>query len=262
MIFRWFRQFQRHQLWKRPIPAKWHELLSENAVFLEDVEEETKTAILRSVQVFCSEKNWEGCGGLKLTDEHRATISAQIAKMTLGMGVGEVDGEYFPEVQSILVYPEAYLADTKQHIGAGVVMESRDGRLGEAWHRGPVILSWQDVLATGRRQNFARNVVIHEFAHHLDMRNGRDADGIPVIESSDLGRRWREVTQRCFGQLQEMCRNGSPRLLDCYGATSLSEFFAVASEVFFEEPHAMRHHWPELFDLFNEFYFPHDFAQI
>ncbi|MEM7479347.1 MAG: M90 family metallopeptidase [Planctomycetota bacterium] len=258
MIFRWLRNQRRRRWWKQELPLGWEDILSQNAQFLSEVDEESEQQVIRSVQIFVKEKNWEGCGGLKLTDEHRVTIAAQVAKMTLGLGAGDIRGEYFEEVKSVLVYPDAYLAKTQESVGSGVVLESQSGRLGEAWHRGPVILSWADVLATGRRENFARNVVIHEFAHHLDMRNGPMADGFPVIESREFARQWERVVKQGFDRLQQQCNSGYAQVLDCYGATNMAEFFAVASEAFFEEPYALDHHWPELFQVLNRFHFPEE----
>lgn len=231
-------------------PAHWEPILSiDPSVYKLDFAEQHK--LRKSIQVLVAEKNWEGCRGLVLEDEHRVTISSQLAKMTLGF-----EQEFFDEVRSILVYPDAYVAKDQNQIGSGVVVESRSDRLGEAWYRGPVILSWQDVLATAVGENYGRNVVVHEFAHQLDMRNGAHADGVPVIESGHLAAKWVEVMQREYDDLVSRCHAGEPSLLDCYGASSLSEFFAVSSEAYFEEPGDLRIEWPELFDQLDSFYRP------
>ena len=248
-MFSWLRTRRRLKILSRPFPASWNAILARNAVFTRGMQGRWLSQVKDAIKVLVAEKNWEGCGGLKIEDEHRVTIAAQIAKMTLGM-----PGEYFAETKSVLLYPQAYVAKSQQQIGSGVVVEGPSGRAGEAWYRGPVILSWDEVLATGRQKNFARNVVIHEFAHQLDMRNGAHADGVPVIESAEFAKRWVRVLRENYARLQEQCQNGVRSLLDCYGATNHAEFFAVASEVFFEEPEDLELEWPDLFGILAEFY--------
>lgn len=246
-----FRSWRRQHLVRSPLPAAWQEILQQNAAFLTDLSTQHQQQVLNTVKVLVAEKNWEGCGGLVLEDEHRVTIAAQIARMTVSM-----PDEYFDEVRSVLIYPSAYLAQSQTGVGSGVVVESPSGRLGEAWYRGPVILSWADCLAAARRQTYGRNVVVHEFAHHFDMRNGRDADGVPPIESPEEAQRWVQTLRRDHQLLGNKCSSGVGSCMDCYGATSPSEFFAVATEVFFEEPEDFREEWPEFYELLQRFYQP------
>lgn len=249
MVFGWIRALRRRRLLQQPFPDSWKEILRNNARFVNGLDAASAQRLQRSIRILVAEKHWEGCGGLRIDDEHRVTIAAQIARMTLGF-----NNEYFPETQSILLYPDAYVATSQEQMGAGIVVESQSGRLGEAWYRGPVILSWQDVLATGRRQNFARNVVVHEFAHQLDMRNGRHPDGIPVIESAPFAELWQSTIAVELENLRTLCRQGVPNVLDCYGATSEAELFAVATEVYFEEPAELQREWPSLYRILSQFY--------
>lgn len=248
-MFSWLRARRRRKILSRPFPSSWEAIIKRNAVYTRGMENRWLAQVKDTIKILVSEKHWEGCGGLKIEDEHRVTIAAQIAKMTLGM-----PDEYFAETKSVLLYPHAYVAKSQQQIGSGFVVEGPSGRAGEAWYRGPVILSWDDVLATGRQQNFARNVVIHEFAHQLDMRNGAQADGVPTIESAEFADRWVRVMKENYERLRNQCQNGVRSLLDCYGATNHAEFFAVASEVFFEEPEDLEIEWPELFEILCEYY--------
>ncbi len=248
-MFGWFRKRRRQRLRSRSFPSAWEPWLTSNARFLSTVSLDNQASVRHAIQVLVHEKNWEGCGGLKLTDEHRVTIAAQVARLTLAL-----HGDYFDEVRSILLYPDAYLAESQQDFGSGIVGRSSSGRLGEAWYRGPVILSWQDVLRTGRGLNHARNVVIHEFAHQLDMRNGRFADGIPPIESSDLAQRWLRMLAHDRARLRQLCEMGVGGVLDCYGASNDAEFFAVASEAFFEAPQDLAVQWPDLHQLLGHIY--------
>ncbi len=248
-MFGLFRKQRRRRILAQPFPAAWADIVDNNASFIRLLEDAQQRKFRQSIQVMVAEKNWEGCGGLVLTDEHRVTIAAQIARMTI-----HFEEDYFDEVLSILLYPAAYLARSQKQIAGGVIVEGSDGRLGEAWHRGPVILSWADVLDNVRDPFARRNVVIHEFAHQLDMRNGGHADGFPVIESSTAARRWSQVMPAAFEELQFQCQNRQSSILDCYGATSPAEFFAVASESYFESYDALEFQWPEVFELLDEFY--------
>ncbi len=200
------------------------------------------------VQVLVAEKNWEACGGLTMTDEIKLTIAAQAALLVLAF-----PDEYYDRVQSILVYPQAYVAPTRIEAG-GVILEGQSSRLGEAWYRGPVILSWDDVLAAGHNLTRDRNVVLHEFAHQLDMQNGRSADGIPPQPNQLALDRWERIVAHEFNELRRACELGLPTRLDCYAATNRAEFFAVATEAFFTRPQATRAHQRELYTLLRDFY--------
>lgn len=201
------------------------------------------------VRVFTAEKNWEGCGGLQLTDEMKVVIAAQAGILVVGLGP-----IYFDNVLSILVYPDSYVAPKQATVRGGVVVEEDSPRLGEAWYRGPVILTWSEALAGAQRRNHGRNVVFHEFAHQLDMLNGRWVDGMPPLKSNDQLQRWTETLEQHYRRLVENCEHGRHTTLDCYGAVSIVEFFAVATEAFFEKPAAVQQHLSSLYDLFREYY--------
>lgn len=248
-MFRWFRQRRHKRIAAQPFPAAWVEILDLNAGFIHGKSEAYQTKIRQAIQIIVAEKNWEGCGGLKLTDEHRVTIAAQMARMTASF-----EADYFDDVLSILIYPAAYLARSQKQIAGGIIVEGNDGRLGEAWHRGPVILSWSDVLDSVRDPFANRNVVIHEFAHQLDMRNGGQADGFPAIESPSAASRWAQIMPAAFEELQLRCQQHQPTILDCYGASSQAEFFAVASESYFESSEALEFQWPAVYELLDGFY--------
>lgn len=248
-MFGWLRKNKRRRLVAKPFPADWEDILAINATFLKSFDGQQQARIRHSIQILVAEKNWEGCGGLSVTDEHRVTIAAQIARMTV-----HFDAEFFDAVLSILIYPSAYLAKSQTQLTGGVIVEGSSGRLGEAWHRGPVILSWNEVQENVRSRYPQRNVVIHEFAHQLDMRNGSDADGFPTLESADSARQWSRVMPAAFEKLAHKCQYGIPTVLDCYGATNPAEFFAVASESYFEQPVELEDQWPDVFELLDDFY--------
>lgn len=247
-MFKWWRRRRRQKLTARPFPAEWESTLRGNASFFWQLSPSEQAHVRHAIQIFVAEKNWEGCGGQPMSDVQRVTIAAQMARMTLGQRQ-----ETFDDVLSILLYPDTYLAKSQDLIGSTIV-EGDSARLGEAWYRGPVILSWVDVLATAREENYGHNVVIHEFAHQLDMRNGRHADGIPPIEDPQQAQQWLAIAQRDFQRLIALCRSGTHSVLDCYGTTNQAEFFAVASEAFFELPEQLQSEWPDLYNLLSRFY--------
>ena len=247
-IFNWWSRRRRRRLIDAATPDEWIKCV-ERLWFFSALNTGQKQTITNTTKVLVAEKNWEGCGGLTITDEIRVTIAAQIAWLVVGMRA-----EYFDHVESILVYPDAYVAPGRQPIGGGLVIEGDSARQGEAWYRGPVILSWDDVKAGGLSRNHGHNLVLHEFAHQLDFLNGRDADGVPGIESANFARRWLDVTQQEYDALQQACRTGQPTVLDCYGTTNRAEFFAVATEAFFQTPVRLRDRHRELHDVLTEFY--------
>jgi Mlc titration factor MtfA (ptsG expression regulator) len=249
MIFRWLRRRRRRKLLAEPFPAEWHAILKHNVWRYAYLTPEQQSKVRDDLRVLVAEKNWEGCGGLAMSDEIRVTVAAQIALLVLGF-----QEQYFDHVQSILVYPDAYVARDTTIAHGNLVLEGDSAREGEAWYRGPVILSWAEVLASGQHAGGADNLVCHEFAHQLDMLNGRHVDGTPPLESADQLRRWTTVVGRHYRRLVRDCENGRRTLLDCYGATHVGEFFAVATETFFERPLALQQHHPELYDVLRNYY--------
>ena len=220
-----------------------------NVRYYKSLRDDERSKLRDDLQILIAEKNWEGCAGLDITDEMKVTIAAQIAILTLGY-----QQQYFERVLSILVYPDTYVAAEQNVTQGRVILEGHSAREGEAWYRGPVILSWTEVLAGGRGNNRSHNVVFHEFAHQLDMLNGRSADGVPAMESNAQASRWVRTLDREYAQLSHDCQHGMPTILDCYGATNKAEFFAVATEAFFNRPRELKRHHAELFTNLCEYY--------
>lgn len=248
MLFSWLKNRRRRTWIAQSFPTDWLNVLKHNVRAYAALTREEQAKVRDYVQVFFAEKNWEGCGGLEMTAEIRVTIAAQVAILVLGL-----DEQYFEHVLSILVYPTAYVAPGKSISEGGIVTEGDSARLGEAWYRGPVIFSWTDVLAAGR-QTSNGNVVYHEFAHQLDMLNGRTVDGTPPLETADQDERWLKTTDDEYRRLVRQCEHGDHTLFDCYGATSRAEFFAVTTETFFTRPHDFKKRHPELYEIMSEVY--------
>jgi hypothetical protein len=249
VLFRWLQNRRRRAILGHPFPPAWLGVLSRNVRLYAGLSADEQVKVRDYLRVFVAEKNWEGCGGLAMTDEIRVTIAAHVAILVLGF-----PEQYFDRVLSILVYPTAYVAQGKVYSESGVVLEGDSAREGETWYRGPIVLAWSDVLTGGRNQRHGSNVVLHEFAHQLDMLNGRNVDGTPPLDSDEQYRRWTRIFDEHYRRLVQDCQHGQPTLLDCYGATSPAEFFAVASEMFFMRPQAFEDRHPALYSLFCDFY--------
>ncbi|MBX3436326.1 MAG: zinc-dependent peptidase [Planctomycetaceae bacterium] len=249
MFFAWWKRRRRARLLAEPFPASWRDILQRNVVHYTRLGDEQQHELERRVQVFVAEKNWEGCKGLDVTDEMRVTIAAQACLLVLAF-----PEEYYDHVLSVLIYPTAFVAPDVEITRAGIVIEGSEARTGEAWYRGPVIVSWEDALAGGRQEEPGHSLVLHEFAHQLDMRGGRELDGTPPLPSRELAVLWADVMEREFQQLCRDCRSGRRPLIDCYGTKNRAEFFAVATETFFERPAAMAARQPELFSTLRDYY--------
>ena len=247
MLFTWLRKRRRRRLLEQPFPDGWLNYLRKNVAHYRYLTETEQARLRDDLRIFIAEKYWEGCGGLTMTDEIKVTIAAQVCLLVLGL-----KHNYFERVQSILVYPRAYRA-AGEFLGADGQLHPDTGRLGEAHYRGPVILSWTDVLEEGRHPEYGQNVVYHEFAHQLDMLDGL-VDGTPPLETPELYRLWREVMTAEYNALIYDAQHGRPTLLDPYGTKNEGEFFAVATECFFDKPAPMAQRHPRLYDLLRQYY--------
>jgi len=200
------------------------------------------------VQVFLEEKSFEGCGGLEMTDEIRVSIAAQACTLLLGR-----DTDYYPGLGTILVYPSAYVATEKSRLAGGSIVESEQVRLGESWSTGQVVLSWDDVERGAADVRDGHNVVFHEFAHQLDGLNPT-SDGAPLLDKRSMYIAWARVLGEEYERLLDDIDRHRRTVLDKYGGTNPAEFFAVASETFFEQPEALRRKHRELYEQLALFY--------
>lgn len=192
------------------------------------------------VHVFLEEKIFVGCGGLEMSDEIRVTIAAQACVLLLNRIT-----DYYPGFATILVYPDTYVA--REVINDGMLESVEEhARAGESWHRGPVVLSWEDVLR-GSSEYEGQNVVLHEFAHKLDEEN-EQLDGLPVLSDPGQYPSWARVLNAEFESLRLSAERREPTVLDDYGAESPAEFFAVATEAFFERPRELSEEHPQLYE--------------
>jgi Mlc titration factor MtfA (ptsG expression regulator) len=240
----WNTNRNRELLLAQPYPDGWEEILLNNVAHYRLLDGEERTLLRNDARVLVAEKNWEGCGGITLSDEIKVTIAAQAALMLLGR-----EHDYFRRVPSILVYPSTFVIPASEGLEEA---EWEIAATGQAVPRGPVILAWDAVLAEGRDPLLGRNVVIHEFAHQLDFLVGSIDD--PNLGDPELEQRWREVMPAEYRALVRALDRGRQTLFGEYAGTDEREYFAVASEVFFTLPDQLQQRHPQLYQLFVEFY--------
>jgi MtfA peptidase len=244
------RERQRQRLREQPFPTAWETYLETNVPYLALLTEEERHRLRGDIQVFVAEKYWEGCNGLTLTDEMRVTVAAYACLLQLN----QERRDYYPNVQSILIYPSAYRVKHQKQKGAGVIWEGMETRSGEAWSSDwPVVLSWDETLQGGRNPEDGHNVVLHEFAHKLDMLKA-PVDGVPDLKDQASFDQWAEVMSAEYATLVQDTESGFQGLIDPYGATSPAEFFAVVTETFFEKPRELADEHPRLYAIFRTFY--------
>ena len=235
------RHWRRERSRRRPFPAAWRAMLRRRMPFFERLPVELRRQLERHVQVLLAEKPFIGCAGLRVSDEMRVLVAAQAALLLLNRPAG-----HFPNLREVLLYPGAFVVERAEPDAAGLVHEGRRVMAGESWRRGQVVLSWDDVLAGAADPADGRNVVIHEFAHQLDQQSGR-ANGAPFLGRRDRYARWAAVLGAAFDDLRLRVARGEPGVLDAYGAQDPAEFFAVASEAFFERAAELATEQPALY---------------
>jgi Mlc titration factor MtfA (ptsG expression regulator) len=234
-MFGFSRERRRQALRKRPVPEEWRAIIARNVAFFERLPAADQTELLGHVQVFLAEKRFEGCAGLEVTEEMRVTIATQACILLLHRKT-----DYYPRLLTILVYPSGYVVHDRRPVAGAVWAEGTVGRLGEtAAEMGSLVLAWDAAKAGATDPGDGKNLVIHEFAHQLDFEDS-SADGVPTLASRKDERAWAAVMRTEFSLLRASDDTGIPTLLDTYGATNPAEFFAVATEAFFERPRALR----------------------
>jgi Mlc titration factor MtfA (ptsG expression regulator) len=251
----WLLAKRRARIRVRPFPVAWRRVLQERVPYVASLPADLQLQLKQHIQVFLAEKPFLACGGLVLTQEMRVVIAAQACLLILNR-----PATYFPNLRQILVYPGPFVVNRVRAESSGVLQDLRQVLSGESWSQGQVILSWEDVLDGAADPRDGRNVVVHEFAHQLDQETGQ-ANGAPQLGARADRGRWLKTFTAEFALLQqrtEVARadpaGPDDSLLSDYGATSPAEFFAVASEVFFERPQRMSLEHATLYEEMRRFY--------
>jgi len=245
---RWRQRREQRVLQRRRIPdALWRATLA-SYPFLARRSAADLAALRRLASLFLDRKEFSGAGGFVVDDATAVAIAAQACLPALELGLAVYD-----DFVGIVVHPAAVVARRSVADEAGVVHQYDEVLAGEAMEGGPVMLSWADVRAAGQSGEAGYNVVIHEFAHVIDMLDG-EADGMPPLPDAKAMAHWQEVLQYEYDCFSERVACGHDTLLDPYGAEAPAEFFAVASEAFFVNPQALRDEQPALYRLLAGFY--------
>ena len=189
--------------------------------------------------LFIDAKEFEGARGLIINQHMILMIALQACLPILNLGLAKYKNWY-----TIIVYPAIFVTNRTVMDEGGVVSKEKSSLLGEAWHRGPVILAWDETETAGIIDG--HNLVIHEFAHKLDMQNGT-ANGYPPLNFGMKRKHWVSAFTKGFEHFQKRCHKNELYGISCYGATSPAEFFSVLSEVFFEKSEIIDKHYPDIY---------------
>jgi MtfA peptidase len=227
---------------------EWVELLERDVPVYRLLPEELRVSLHGRIARFIESTRFEGCNGLELTEAMILTVAAQACMLVLNR-----EGEPYPELRTVYLYPTTFSSIRQTRDALGIVTESRVSRLGESWETGTVILAWDSVERGARNIRDARNVAFHEFAHQLDHEDGQ-TDAAPPLPSRDAYRSWAEVFSENYADFHKLLDAGKRTLIDPYGSTNPAEFFAVATETFFEKPGQLKRRRPELYAELSRFY--------
>lgn len=226
-------------------PSGWKDALAEIPI-LQPLTAEESSRLKDLAALFLQRKIFVTVHGLELSQRQRLLIAAQACYPILNLDFSWYDGW-----RTVIVYPGEFLRPRREMDASGIMHEWTEVLRGEAWERGPVVLSWADVAGSGYGDGY--NVIIHELAHQLDMRNG-PADGFPPLPRPMRASDWTHGFTDAYQRLNTLIDSGGDPPIDPYAAESPAEFFAVSSEYFFERPDVIRRHYPEVYRLLTQFY--------
>lgn len=225
-------------------PAIWEEILERRVPFDRSLPESDRCELRSYIRWFLASKPFEGCAGLVITDEIRVTIAAQACLLLLHR-----ETPCYERLRSLYVYPGAHFARS-----------STKTALGEAWGQGIVVLAWDSVRGGAANPFDGDNVVMHEFAHQLDLEDGQ-FDGIPLVgrgmaavQQAGAYTAWAKMLSKEYEQLRQSIEKGHETVMDSYGGSDPAEFFAVATECFFEKPKQLFKRHPDLYASLKQFY--------
>jgi hypothetical protein len=239
---------RRTKLRQRPFPDEWKTILERDVPLYRRLPQADRDELHGHIHVFLAEKRFEGTAGFTVTDEVRLAIAAQACILLLHRETG-----YFTTLSSIIVYPAEYVARLEDQDENGLVWEEDEERAGESWALGSLVLSWRDIVEDRGDPNTDLNVILHEFAHQLDGERG-DMNGQPPMADAELRREWSDAMLEAYEDLARQVDAGRNTALDPYGAEDPSEFFAVATETFFQDPRRLQAVYPKVYSLLVRYY--------
>lgn len=233
---------------KQAFPPAWQQTLLEKLPFVAAMPRAEQEQLHFLIKVFLADKTFYGCAGQRIDDQIRVTVAAQACLLVLNQ-----NRIPYPDLNAILVYPSTFVATREVANELGLVSTDHIAMLGESWSQGKVVLAWDDVEKGVMNLQDGHNVVLHEFAHQLDHESGT-TNGAPVLRTRGAYKSWAHVFTEEFEELQREAAHGRHGLMDHYGATNPAEFFAVATETFFERPQEMAAHHQELYQQLKSYY--------
>lgn len=229
-----------------PEPASWVPVLDRLPAIAALTPRERSRLVVR-MHHFVRDVRLEGCAGFAVTEAVQVTVAAYASLLALNLPEG-----CYRALKTVLIYPTTFIAEQFSWLPPDATTPAT-AHLGESWTDGTVVLAWDQVTEGARFPNDGHNVALHEFAHQLDTAGGQ-ANGIPQLPTAGRYAAWTRMLEQDFRRLTREVRQGRPSVLDAYGATNEAEFFAVATETFFERPHELRRQYPELYEQLQAFF--------
>lgn len=250
----WMKRQARAKLLESPLSVEQRAIVVDQVPLTRKLPASLQTKLEGKVNLFLDQVEFIGCDGLEVRDEMRLSIAAQACLLV-------VNTDAWYKLRTILLYPGAFTSRRAEYDGY-VVTERKTVRLGESWSNGPVVLSWQHSEEGGLGEDDGKNVVLHEFAHQLDDLSGH-TNAVPVLNKGQSFAEWERVILARFERHVQNVEAGRNSVLDEYGAESHVEFFAVAVEVFFEQPNRLLGEEPELYHQLAKLFSlePHSWGQ-
>lgn len=251
----WFTRWRRARILERhAISPDDFDAAAAALPILQGLDAAERTRLREAASLFIHDKTFSAAGGAEVDAATRHLIALQACLLTLNLSEDSYRGW-----NEIILYPEEFLRQREEIDEAGVVHRSRDILAGESWHGGPLVLSIADVTASGQTDGF--NVVLHEFAHKLDMLNG-DANGFPPLHRGMDAAAWARDFTAAYEDLCARVDAGEDTVIDPYATTDPAEFFAVLTEVFFETPHLLHAEYPAIYRQLQQFYRQHPLVRL
>tara|TARA_R110002110_G_scaffold413729_1_gene641575 strand:+ start:57199 stop:58008 length:810 start_codon:yes stop_codon:yes gene_type:complete len=247
ILYFYISRWRAQRLRNKAFPESWRAILSQRMAVYPALSEQEQQRLHQLIKTFLDDKRFYGCAGLQITDEMRLVIAAEACLLLLNN-----DLAVYPKLSSVLVYPSAFQVQRDQQQADGTVAMGEHNLLGESWGNGRVILSWDDVVHGVADFTDGHNVVLHEFAHQLDAQSG-STNGAPPLRRNSY-KSWAVVFSDNFESLQNLSMRQQQTVMDEYGATNPAEFFAVATETFFEKPHQLHAQRPQLYEELSKYY--------
>lgn len=243
------RQRRRAARSRKALPQEWRDWLERDMTIYRRLPAELRERLHAVIRVFIDEKRFVGCNGLEVTDHMRVLVAAYAGLLVLNRP-GVPDRQLYDDLYAILIYPGAFVVPESHHDETGLVTEGERVLSGQTWDSRRIILSWEDIELARDEDH---NVVLHEFAHYLDMED-ETMDGAPGLGSEEAYEAWSEIFWEEYERLQDDVDAGRPTLLDPYAATEPAEFFAVATESFFIHSRELAARHPGLYEQLRRYY--------